>query len=62
MNLLGSNLTDLPMFLAGFMGMPRHVTGYAPGFGLVSFLAGAWPAPNFGRIIGRFAEKPVAAE
>jgi cytochrome c oxidase subunit 1 len=36
---VGTNLTYLPMFLAGLLGMPRRVADYAPEFTLVNQLA-----------------------
>lgn len=52
MNFLGTNLTYLPLFLAGLLGMPRRVVNYAPefaGFNLLAtigaFLLGASTLP-----------------
>jgi cytochrome c oxidase subunit 1 len=39
MNFLGTNLTYLPMFLAGLLGMPRRVMDYAPEFAGINQLA-----------------------
>jgi cytochrome c oxidase subunit I len=41
LNFIGTNLTYLPMFLAGLMGMPRRVADYAPEFTLVNQMATA---------------------
>jgi len=39
MNFIGTNLTFLPLFLAGLLGMPRRVADYAPEFATVNMLA-----------------------
>jgi cytochrome c oxidase subunit 1 len=39
MNFIGTNLTFLPMFVAGLMGMPRRVSDYDPEFASVNVLA-----------------------
>jgi cytochrome c oxidase subunit 1 len=39
MNFLGTNLSYLPMFLAGLLGMPRRVVDYAPEFAGLNMLA-----------------------
>ncbi|MBL1082578.1 cbb3-type cytochrome c oxidase subunit I [Streptomyces actinomycinicus] len=43
---IGTNLTFLPMFALGYLGMPRRVVTYAAfdGFGLLNLLAGAGAA------------------
>ncbi|HJX41980.1 MAG TPA: cytochrome c oxidase subunit I, partial [Anaerolineales bacterium] len=39
MNFVGTNLSYLPMFLAGMLGMPRRVADYAPEFTSLNVLA-----------------------
>jgi cytochrome c oxidase subunit 1 len=39
MNFIGTNLTYLPMFIAGLLGMPRRVSDYDPEFASVNVLA-----------------------
>jgi len=39
LNFLGTNLTYLPMFVAGLLGMPRRVVDYAPEFASYNMLA-----------------------
>ncbi len=41
MNFVGTNLTYLPMFLAGLLGMPRRVVNYDPQFTMLNQLATA---------------------
>ncbi|OGO68751.1 MAG: cytochrome c oxidase subunit I [Chloroflexi bacterium RBG_19FT_COMBO_62_14] len=38
-NFVGTNLTYLPMFLAGLLGMPRRVSDYSPEFTTLNLLA-----------------------
>jgi cytochrome c oxidase subunit 1 len=38
-NFIGTNLTYLPMFLAGLLGMPRRVADYSPEFATLNLLA-----------------------
>ncbi|NIS82066.1 MAG: cytochrome c oxidase subunit I [Anaerolineales bacterium] len=38
-NFIGTNLSYLPMFLAGLLGMPRRVADYAPEFTMLNVLA-----------------------
>jgi cytochrome c oxidase subunit 1 len=38
-NFIGTNLTYLPMFLAGLLGMPRRVADYSPEFTTLNLLA-----------------------
>jgi cytochrome c oxidase subunit 1 len=69
MNFLGANLTYLPMFAAGLLGMPRRVADYAPEFTtlnvlatLGAFLLGASALPFFYNAIVSWArgEKATA--
>ncbi|MEX0789127.1 MAG: cbb3-type cytochrome c oxidase subunit I, partial [Anaerolineales bacterium] len=69
MNFIGANLTYLPMFVAGLMGMPRRVADYAPEFipfnvlaTLGAFLLGASVLPLLYNVITSWATGPKAAE
>jgi cytochrome c oxidase subunit 1 len=68
MNFLGTNLTYLPMFVAGLMGMPRRVADYAVEFTtlnqlatLGAFLLGASSLPFFYNVIVSWARGEKAA-
>jgi cytochrome c oxidase subunit 1 len=67
MNFLGTNLSYLPMFLAGLLGMPRRVVDYAPEFTgvnqlatLGAFLLGASTLPFLYNAIVSWARGPKA--
>jgi cytochrome c oxidase subunit 1 len=67
MNFLGTNLSYLPMFLAGLLGMPRRVVDYAPEFTGVNqlatigaFLLGASTLPFLYNAVVSWARGPKA--
>jgi cytochrome c oxidase subunit 1 len=67
MNFIGTNLSYLPMFLAGLLGMPRRVVDYAPEFTGVNqlatigaFLLGASTLPFLYNAIVSWARGPKA--
>jgi cytochrome c oxidase subunit 1 len=68
MNFVGTNLTYLPMFLAGMLGMPRRVSDYAPEFTSLNLLVtlggvllGASTLPFVYNAIISWAKGPRAA-
>lgn len=67
MNFIGTNLSYLPMFLAGLLGMPRRVVDYAPEFTgvnqlatLGAFLLGSSTLPFLYNAIVSWARGPKA--
>jgi cytochrome c oxidase subunit 1 len=69
MNFIGTNLTYLPLFLAGLLGMPRRVADYAPEFATANMLAtigaiilGASTLPFLYNAIVSWAQGPKAGD
>jgi len=69
LNFIGTNLTYLPMFLAGLLGMPRRVVNYDPQFTLLNQLATAGAyilaisiLPLLYNVVVSWAKGPVAGE
>ncbi len=69
MNFIGTNLTYLPLFLAGLLGMPRRVADYAPEFATLNMLAtigaiilGASTLPFLYNAIVSWARGPKAGD
>jgi cytochrome c oxidase subunit 1 len=69
MNFIGTNLTYLPLFLAGLLGMPRRVADYAPEFATANMLAtigaiilGASTLPFLYNAIVSWARGPEAGD
>jgi cytochrome c oxidase subunit 1 len=69
MNFIGANLTYLPMFAAGLMGMPRRVADYAPEFipynvlaTMGAFLLGASVIPFLYNVVISWATGPKAVD
>jgi len=67
LNFIGANLTYLPMFLAGALGMPRRVADYAPEFARLNQLAtlgaailGVSSVPMLYNIVVSWVKGPVA--